>query len=110
MTFTTTLFAFLVIASLGVIFGVLRKNKIVIGISLALCTVLITIALFLIFVLSTLFITYYSAKKASSGDSFYTAGGGISGLKNGMATAGDYMSAASFLGISALVFANGLFG
>lgn len=51
MTFTTTLFAFLVIASLGVIFGVLRKNKIVIGISLALCTVLITIALFLIFVL-----------------------------------------------------------
>ena len=68
------------------------------------------IILFLIFVLSTLFITYYSAKKASSGDSFYTAGGGISGLKNGLATAGDYMSAASFLGISALVFANGFDG
>ena len=64
----------------------------------------------MIFVLSTLFITYYSAKKASSGDSFYTAGGGISGLKNGLATAGDYMSAASFLGISALVFANGFDG
>ena len=39
---------------------------------------------------------------------FYTAGGGISGFQNGLAIAGDYMSAASFFGISALVFSSGL--
>ena len=41
---------------------------------------------------------------------FYTAGGGISGFQNGLAIAGDYMSAASFLGISALVFSSGFDG
>jgi cation/acetate symporter len=41
---------------------------------------------------------------------FYTAGGGITGFQNGLAIAGDYMSAASFLGISGLVFANGFDG
>jgi cation/acetate symporter len=41
---------------------------------------------------------------------FYTAGGGISGFQNGLAIAGDYMSAASFLGISAMVFSSGFDG
>nr|WP_235183871.1 cation acetate symporter [Campylobacter iguaniorum] len=71
---------------------------------------LTAIILFLIFVAATLGITYFSAKKAKVGSSFYTAGGGISGLNNGMAMAGDFMSAASFLGISALVFTNGFDG
>lgn len=70
---------------------------------------LTAITLFLIFVFATLIITYFSARKAS-GSNFYTAGGGISGFNNGMAMAGDFMSAASFLGISALVFTNGFDG
>lgn len=70
---------------------------------------LTAITLFLIFVFATLIITYFSARKAS-GSNFYTAGGGISGFNNGMAMAGDFMSAASFLGISTLVFTNGFDG
>ncbi|PAF45536.1 cation acetate symporter [Helicobacter sp. 11S02629-2] len=68
------------------------------------------IVLFFIFVVATLLITFYSSRVTRSRDSFYTAGGDIGGFKNGLAIAGDYMSAASFLGISALVFTNGFDG
>jgi len=68
------------------------------------------IAMFAIFVGGTLYITKWAASKTKSAADFYTAGGGITGFQNGLAIAGDYMSAASFLGISGLVFANGFDG
>ncbi|QOY95843.1 cation acetate symporter [Massilia sp. UMI-21] len=68
------------------------------------------ISMFAIFVVLTLFITKWAAAKTRSASDFYTAGGGISGFQNGLAIAGDFMSAASFLGISAAVFANGFDG
>jgi cation/acetate symporter len=68
------------------------------------------IVMFGIFVAATLWITKWAASKTKSAADFYTAGGGITGFQNGLAIAGDYMSAASFLGISGLVFANGFDG
>ncbi|MBW7902252.1 MAG: cation acetate symporter [Rhodocyclaceae bacterium] len=68
------------------------------------------ITMFAIFVAATLWITKWAAAKTKSAADFYTAGGGITGFQNGLAIAGDYMSAASFLGISGLVFANGFDG
>jgi cation/acetate symporter len=68
------------------------------------------IAMFGAFVALTLFITKWAAAKTKSAADFYTAGGGITGFQNGLAIAGDYMSAASFLGISAAVMANGYDG
>jgi len=68
------------------------------------------ISMFVAFVVFTLFITKWAAKRTRSASDFYTAGGGITGFQNGLAIAGDYMSAASFLGISAAVFANGFDG
>ncbi|QJD92118.1 cation acetate symporter [Duganella dendranthematis] len=68
------------------------------------------IIMFAGFVLFTLFITKWAAKKTRSASDFYTAGGGITGFQNGLAIAGDFMSAASFLGISASVFLNGYDG
>jgi cation/acetate symporter len=68
------------------------------------------IAMFLAFVLGTLGITYRAAMQTKSAADFYAAGGGITGFQNGLAIAGDYMSAASFLGISALVFTSGYDG
>ena len=68
------------------------------------------IIMFGAFVIATLFITKWAASKTKSAADFYTAGGGITGFQNGLAIAGDYMSAASFLGISGLVFANGFDG
>jgi cation/acetate symporter len=68
------------------------------------------IAMFAIFVGATLWITKWAAAKTKSAADFYTAGGGITGFQNGLAIAGDYMSAASFLGISGLVFASGFDG
>jgi len=68
------------------------------------------IVMFLAFVAATLFITKWAASKVQSADGFYAAGGNITGWQNGMAIAGDYMSAASFLGISGLVFASGFDG
>ena len=62
------------------------------------------------FVLITLGITKWAAARTKSAADFYTAGGGITGFQNGLAIAGDYMSAASFLGISGLVFASGFDG
>jgi cation/acetate symporter len=68
------------------------------------------IAMFAVFVLMTLWITKWAAKRTRSTADFYTAGGGITGFQNGLAIAGDYMSAASFLGISAAVMINGYDG
>ena len=68
------------------------------------------IAMFGVFVIFTLFITKWAASKTKSASDFYTAGGGITGFQNGLAIAGDYMSAASFLGISAAVMASGYDG
>jgi len=68
------------------------------------------IAMFGGFVLLTLWITKRAAAKTKSASDFYTAGGGITGFQNGLAIAGDYMSAASFLGISAAVMASGYDG
>ena len=65
------------------------------------------IGMFGAFVLLTLWITKQAAAKTKSAADFYTAGGGITGFQNGLAIAGDYMSAASFLGISAAVMASG---
>ncbi|CAM2956575.1 cation acetate symporter [Helicobacter burdigaliensis] len=70
----------------------------------------IAVSMFVIFVLATLAITFYSNKKSQSASGFYTAGGNITGMQNGTAIAGDFMSAASFLGITALVFTNGFDG
>ena len=71
---------------------------------------IVAIVMFAIFVLATLGITYYSNKLSKSASGFYTAGGNITGFQNGMATAGDYMSAASFLGIVGIVFHSGFDG
>jgi cation/acetate symporter len=68
------------------------------------------IVMFAIFVGSTLMITKWAASKTKTAADFYTAGGGITGFQNGLAIAGDYMSAASFLGISGLVFGSGFDG
>jgi len=68
------------------------------------------IAMFALFVLLTLWITKWAAARTRSAADFYTAGGGITGFQNGLAIAGDYMSAASFLGISAAVMINGYDG
>ncbi len=68
------------------------------------------IVMFLIFVGATLGITYWAARKTKTAKDFYAAGGGISGKQNGLAIAGDYMSAASFLGISGLVYTSGFDG
>lgn len=51
----------------------------------------------------TMYVTYLASKRVRSANDFYTAGGGISGLQNGWAIAGDYLSAASFLGIAGLI-------
>jgi len=68
------------------------------------------IGMFGTFVVFTLFVTKWAAAKTKSASDFYTAGGGITGFQNGLAIAGDYMSAASFLGISAAVMASGFDG
>ena len=68
------------------------------------------IIMFTAFVVATLWITKWAAGRTKSAADFYTAGGGITGFQNGLAIAGDYMSAASFLGISAAVMATGYDG
>ena len=70
----------------------------------------VAISMFATFVVGTLFITKWAASKTKSAADFYTGGGGITGFQNGLAIAGDYMSAASFLGISAAVMASGYDG
>lgn len=68
------------------------------------------IVMFIIFVAATLGITFWAAKRTRSRSDYYTAGGNITGFQNGLAMAGDFMSAASFLGISALVYTSGFDG
>jgi len=68
------------------------------------------IAMFALFVGFTLWITKRAAARTHTVADFYTAGGGITGFQNGLAIAGDYMSAASFLGISAQIYADGYDG
>ncbi|CAI8201402.1 MAG: cation acetate symporter [Sulfurovum sp.] len=68
------------------------------------------IVMFLVFIIGTLGITYWAAQKTKSASDFYTAGGGISGFQNGLAIAGDYMSAAAFLGVSGLIYLKGYDG
>ncbi|BCN93281.1 cation/acetate symporter ActP [Thiomicrorhabdus immobilis] len=68
------------------------------------------ITMFVIFVGATLYITYWAAQRTKSAKDFYAAGGGITGLQNGLAIAGDYMSAASFLGITGMVYLKGYDG
>ncbi|MCU1754036.1 MULTISPECIES: cation acetate symporter [Pseudomonas] len=68
------------------------------------------IIMFVVFVGATLCITYWASKRNKSAADYYAAGGKITGFQNGLAIAGDYMSAASFLGISALVYTSGYDG
>src|SRR5512139_47664 len=63
----------------------------------------ITIGMFLIIIGITLGVVVWAAKRTHTASDFYAAGGGITGTQNGWAIAGDYMSAASFLGISGLI-------
>jgi cation/acetate symporter len=70
----------------------------------------VSIAIFFLFVAVTLYITYWAAKKTKTGSEFYAAGRNISGFQNGLALAGDYMSAASFLGIAGMVATKGYDG
>ena len=68
------------------------------------------VAMFFVFIVATMGITKWAASKTKSASDFYTAGGGITGFQNGLAIAGDYMSAASFLGISGMIFLHGFDG
>ena len=68
------------------------------------------IIMFLVFVALTMGITYWASNRTKSAADFYTAGGGITGFQNGLAIAGDYMSAATLLGLTALVYGSGLDG
>ena len=68
------------------------------------------IAMFMVFVLATLGITYWASTRTKSTADFYTAGGGITGFQNGMAIAGDYMSAATLLGLTSLTYFKGFDG
>jgi cation/acetate symporter len=66
--------------------------------------------MFLAFVAATLVITWFSAKKSSGASAYFAAGRRITGWQNGLAVAGDYMSAASFLGIAGMIAMNGYDG
>ncbi len=66
------------------------------------------IVMFFVFVLLTLAITYWAASRTKSASDFYTAGGGITGFQNGLAIAGDYMSAATLLGLTAMMYMQGV--
>ncbi len=68
------------------------------------------IVMFCIFVAMTMGITYWASSRTKSTADFYTAGGGITGFQNGMAIAGDYMSAATLLGLTAMVYTQGYDG
>jgi len=63
----------------------------------------LTFTVFAVIILITLYVTYLATKRVRSASDFYTAGGGVSGFQNGWAIAGDYLSAASFLGIAGLI-------
>jgi len=63
----------------------------------------LTFSVFAAIIAVTMYVTYVAAKRVRSASDFYTAGGGVSALQNGWAIAGDYLSAASFLGIAGLI-------
>ncbi len=65
---------------------------------------------FLLFVFSTLLITWWAARRTRSRKEFYVAGGGITAWQNGIAISGDFMSAATFLGLTSLLFFSGTDG
>ncbi|MEV0648598.1 cation acetate symporter [Phytomonospora sp. NPDC050363] len=69
-----------------------------------------TIALFLVFVAATLVITVWAGRRTRGASDFYAGGRSFSGFQNGMAIGGDYMSAASFLGIAGIIALNGYDG
>ena len=71
---------------------------------------IISIVIFLSVIGLTLGITYWAAKQTTTASDFYTAGGSLTGWQNGMAIAGDYLSAASFLGIAGAIALNGFDG
>jgi cation/acetate symporter len=100
LTALTALFAAAAVQAAGADLGQVDKQP----------TNWVAISMFAIFVVGTLFITKWAASKTKSAADFYTGGGGITGFQNGLAIAGDYMSAASFLGISAAVMASGYDG
>ncbi|MGO3132545.1 MAG: sodium:solute symporter family transporter, partial [Alcaligenes sp.] len=68
------------------------------------------IVMFLIFIAGTMGITWWAARRTHTTSDFYTAGGGLTGFQNGLAIAGDYLSAASFLGIAGMVYVSGFDG
>jgi cation/acetate symporter len=68
------------------------------------------IVMFFIFVAATLGITYWAAKRTKTASDYYAAGGGITGTQNGLAIAGDYMSAATLLGLTSLTYFQGFDG
>ncbi|PWF23304.1 cation acetate symporter [Corticimicrobacter populi] len=68
------------------------------------------IVMFLLFIAGTMGITWWAARRTVTTSDFYTAGGGLTGFQNGLAIAGDYLSAASFLGIAGLVYVSGFDG
>ena len=68
------------------------------------------ITMFFVFVGITLGITWWAAKRTKTRSDFYAAGKSIGGLQNGLAIAGDFMSAATFLGVTALVYSTGMDG
>src|SRR5258708_373337 len=66
--------------------------------------------MFLLFIAITLGITYWAAKRSSGANAYFAAGRRITGWQNGIAVAGDYMSAASFLGIAGIIAFQGYDG
>src|SRR5213596_3932483 len=66
--------------------------------------------MFVVFIAITLAITYWAARRSSGASAFFAAGRQIRGWQNGIAVAGDYMSAASFLGIAGIIAFQGYDG
>ena len=71
---------------------------------------MLSFSMFALVVAVTLLITYWASRRTKTATEFYAAGRSISGIQNGFAIAGDYMSAASFLGIAGLIALNGYGG
>ncbi|ACO03435.1 MAG TPA: cation/acetate symporter ActP [Persephonella sp.] len=89
---------------LAVSFSSFASNEAIVGMNP------VAIAFFLFFISATLGITYWAAKRSRTATEFYAAGRSVSGFQNGLALAGDYMSAASFLGIAGMVATKGYDG
>src|SRR6476646_3630490 len=70
----------------------------------------LAVAVFAVVLATTLVITWWAAKRNRSATDFYTAGRGIAGAANGVATAGDYLSASTFLGYAGLMYLYGFDG